>query len=115
MKHLVFGQLQQAPTFLAFHWSPNGSLVSISQHFVTARVVYLPERTETSLITESDQSGPNHRIGPGCAGRAIAGLNYNVNKTTTETLTLCRFPAVVDTYSYVKVLLYHGLSDCTRR
>ena len=88
MKHLVFGQRQKATNFLAFHWSPHGSLVSISQHFVTTRVVLLPERTETSLITESDRSGPNHRIGPGSAGRAIAGLNYNVNKTTTETLTV---------------------------
>ena len=30
MKHLVFGQHQKAPTFSAFHWSPHGSLVSIS-------------------------------------------------------------------------------------
>ena len=44
--------------------------VSIDQHFVTTRVVHLPKRTETSLITESDRSGPNHRIGPGCTGRA---------------------------------------------
>ena len=26
------------------------------------RVVHLPKRTETSLITESDQSGPNHQL-----------------------------------------------------
>ena len=44
--------------FLGFHWSPHGSLVSIGQHFVTTRVVHLPKRTETNLITESDQSGP---------------------------------------------------------
>ena len=56
--------------FLAYHWTPHGSLVYIGQHFVTTRVVHLPKRTETSLITESDRSGPNHRIGPGCAGRA---------------------------------------------
>ena len=37
-----------------------GSLVSIGQHFVATRVVHLPKSTETSLITESDQSGPNH-------------------------------------------------------
>ena len=54
MKHLVVGQRQKAPTFSAFHWSPHGSLVSIGQHFVTTRVVYLPKRTETSLITEAD-------------------------------------------------------------
>ena len=70
MKHLVVGQRQKAPNFSAFHWSPHGSLVSMGQHFVTTRVVHLPKRTETSLITESDQSGPNHRIGSGCAGRA---------------------------------------------
>ena len=70
MKHLVIGQRQKAPNISAFHRSPHGSLVSIDQHFVTTRVVYLPKRTETSLITETDQSGPNHRIGPGCAGRA---------------------------------------------
>ena len=66
MKHLVIGQRQTAPNFSAFH----GSLVFIGQHFVTIRLVHLPERTETSLITESDRSGPNRRIGPCCAGRA---------------------------------------------
>ena len=70
MKHLVIGQHQKAPNFSAFHWSPHGRMVSISQHFVTTRVVHLLKRTETSLITESDRSEPNHRIGPGCAGRA---------------------------------------------
>ena len=33
-------------------------LVSIGQHFVIMRVVHLPKRTETSLITESDRFGP---------------------------------------------------------
>ena len=70
MKHLVIGQRQKAPNSSAFHWSPCGSLVSIGQHFVTMKVVHLPERTEASLITESDRSGLNHRIGPSCAGRA---------------------------------------------
>ena len=70
MKHLVIGQRQKAPNFSAFHWSPHGSLVFIGQHFVTTRVVHLSKRTETSLITESDRRGPNHRIGPGCAGSA---------------------------------------------
>ena len=60
--------------FSDFHWSPHGSLVSIGQPFVTASVVHLPKRTETSLITESDRSGSNHRIGPGCAGRACISL-----------------------------------------
>ena len=70
MTHLVNGQRTKALDFLAFHWSPHGSMVSIGQHFVTTRVVHLPKRTESSLITESDRSGSNHRIGPGCAGRA---------------------------------------------
>ena len=70
MEHLVIGQRQKAHNFSAVYWSPHGSLVSIGQHFVTMRVVHLPERTVTSLITESDRSGPNHRVGPGCAGRA---------------------------------------------
>ena len=70
MKRLVDGQSQKVPNFSAFHWSPYGSLVSIGQHFVSTRVVHLPKRAETSLITGTDGSGPNHRIGPGCAGLA---------------------------------------------
>ena len=56
VKHLVIGQRYKAPNFSAFHWSPHGSPVSIGQHYVIVRVVHLPKRTETSLITESDQS-----------------------------------------------------------
>ena len=37
-------------------------LITIGQHFVTTRVVHLPKRTETSLITESDQSRANHQL-----------------------------------------------------
>ena len=83
MTHLVIGQCQKPPNFSAFHWSPHGSLVSIGQNFVTTRVVHLTKRTETSLITDSDQSEPNHQllqlctartawslVEPGCAGRA---------------------------------------------
>ena len=70
MNHLVISQRQKAPNFSAFHWSPHGRMVSIGQHFVTTRVVHLPKWTETSLITEAGRSGPNHRIGPGCTGRA---------------------------------------------
>ena len=62
MKHLVIGQRHKAPNFSAFHWSPHGSLVSIGQHFVTTRVVHLPKRTETSLITKSDKNRPNHQL-----------------------------------------------------
>ena len=70
-KHLGIGQLQKAFYFSAFFWSPHRSLVSIGQHFVTTRVVHLLIRTEASLITDLDQIGPNQRIEPGCAGRAL--------------------------------------------
>ena len=69
MKHLVIGQRQHPPNFSAFHWSPHGSLVSIGQNFVTTRVVHLPKTTETSLITESDQSGPNYLLMQLCMAR----------------------------------------------
>ena len=62
MKHLVIGQLLKTPNFSAFHWSPCGSLVPIGQHFIATKVVHLPKSTETSFITESDQSGPNHQL-----------------------------------------------------
>ena len=62
MRNLVIGQRQKAPNFSAFHWSPHGCLITIGQHFVTTRVVHLPKRTETSLITESDQSRANHQV-----------------------------------------------------
>ena len=62
MKHLVIGQRLKTPNFSAFDLSPRGSLVSIGQHFVATRVVHLPKSTETSLITVSDQSGPNHQL-----------------------------------------------------
>ena len=69
MKHQVIGQRQKAPNFSAFHWSPNGCLIIIGQHFVTTRIVHLPKSTETSLITESDQSGPNHQLLQLCPAR----------------------------------------------
>ena len=62
MKHLVIGQRLKTPNFSAFHWSPRGNLVSIGQHFVATKVVHLPKSTETSLITESDQSGPKNQL-----------------------------------------------------
>ena len=62
MKHLAIGQRLKTHNFSAFHWSPRGSLVSIGQHFVAMRVVHLPKRIETSLITESDQSRANHQL-----------------------------------------------------
>ena len=48
----------KASNFSAFHWSLHGRMVSIGQHFVTTRVVHLPKRAETSLITVSDRGGP---------------------------------------------------------
>ena len=62
IKHVAIGQRLKTPNFSAFHWSPRGSLVSIGQHFVATRVVHLPESTETSLITESDQRGHNSQL-----------------------------------------------------
>ena len=69
MKHLVIGQRLKTPNFSAFHWSPRGSLVSIGQHFVATRAVHLPKSNETSLITDSDQSGPNHELLQLCTAR----------------------------------------------
>ena len=56
MRHLVICQRQKAPNFSAFHWSPHGCLITIGQHFVTTRVVHLPKRTETSLITKQTKA-----------------------------------------------------------
>ena len=36
--------------FSAFHWSPNGSLVFIGQHFVTTRVEHLPKTNFMSNV-----------------------------------------------------------------
>ena len=69
MKHLVICQRLKTPNFSAFHWSPRGSLISIGQHYVATRVVHLPKSTETSLSTESDQSGPNHQLLQLCTAR----------------------------------------------
>ena len=62
MRHLVIGQRQKAPNFSAFPWSPHGCLITIGLYFVTTRVVHLPKRIETSLITESDQSRANYQL-----------------------------------------------------
>ena len=69
MRHLVIGQRQQAPNFSAFHWSQHSCLITIGQHSVTTRVVHLPKRTETSLITESDQSRANRQLLQQCTVR----------------------------------------------
>ena len=82
MKHLVIGQRLKTPNFSAFHWSPRGILFSIGQHFVATRVVHLPKRTETSLITESTKADlitsycSNARSAkPGPAVRAVHSCN----------------------------------------
>ena len=71
MKHLVIGQRLKTYNFSVFHWSLRGCLVSIGQHFVATRVLHLPKSTETSLITESDQSGPNHQLLQLCTARIV--------------------------------------------
>ena len=58
--YLVIDQRQKAPNFSVLHWTPHDSLVSIGQHFVATRVVHLPKRAETSLITEPDQRASSH-------------------------------------------------------
>ena len=79
MRHLVIGQRQKTPNFSAFHWSPHGCLITIGQHFVTTRVVHLPKRTETNLITESDQSRANHQLLQLCTVRtALSNLDQAV-------------------------------------
>ena len=55
VKHLVIVQRQKAPNFSAFHWSPHGSLVFISQHFVTTNINTEIE-IEADLNTESDHA-----------------------------------------------------------
>ena len=71
MKHLFIGQCQKAPNFSAFHWSPRGHLVSTGQHFVTTRVVHLPKRTKTRLITKANlitEPDPAMRAMHSCTG-----------------------------------------------
>ena len=81
MKRLVIGQRLTTPNFSAFHWSPHGCLITIGQHFVTTREVHLPKRTETSLITESDQSRANHQVLQLCTVRtAWSDLDQAVSR-----------------------------------
>ena len=75
VKAKIYGVLYNQASSIAFdetssYWSAvkkllisrlfvgNHTVVSIGQHFVITRVVHLPKRTETSLITESDRFGP---------------------------------------------------------
>ena len=86
MRHLFIGQRQKAPNFSAFHWSPHGCLITIGQHFVTTRVVHLPKRTETSLITESDQSRANHQLLQLCTAR----IAWSESDQTVRTVHSCK-------------------------
>ena len=87
IKHLwvVIGQRLKTPNFSAFHWSPRGSLVSIGQHFVATRVVHLTKSTETSLITEWDQSRPNHQLLQLCTARTA----WSDSDQTVRTVHSC--------------------------
>ena len=124
MRHLVIGQRQKAPNFSAFHWSPHGSLITFGQHFVTTRVAHLPKRTETSLITESDQSRANHQLLQLCMVRtawsdlcgpciaAKAGLCYFEESFSSFTgFGECfNFDGILHRYSYkqtVQTLIRH--------
>ena len=72
-KHLVIGQPKKAHNFSAFLWSLHGSLISTGQIFVTTRVVHLPKRTETSLIT--DRIGADHITESDKAVRVVHSCN----------------------------------------
>ena len=40
MRHLVIGQRQKAPNFSAFHWSPHGCLITITDSDQAVRAVH---------------------------------------------------------------------------
>ena len=84
VKAKIYGLSYNKSSSIAFdetssYWSaPNAPNFS-AFHFGATRVVHLPKRTETSLVTESDQRGPNHQLlqlctahspWSDCAGRA---------------------------------------------
>ena len=103
MRHLVIGQRQKAPNFSAFHWSPNGCLITIGQHFVTTRVVHLPKRTETSLITESDQSRASHQLLQLCPVRTA----WSDSDQSVRAVHNCKSWFYYD-FDYEKILLIHS-------
>ena len=71
MRHLVIGQRQKAPNFSAFLGRHTVVLLPFGQPFVTTRVVHLPKRTESSLITESDQRRANLQPMQLCTVRTV--------------------------------------------
>ena len=104
MRHLVIGQRQKAPNFSAFHWSPHSCLITIGQHFVTMRVVHLPKRTETSLITKSDQSRANHQLLQLCTVRTA----WSESDQAVRAVHSCK--SWFFTYVVVLKPLYFGLT-----
>ena len=71
MEHVVIGQRQKTPNFSAFHWSLHGRTVSIGiSAFRNHEGDTFTEKDRHKFNYRIDRSGPNHRIGPGCAGRA---------------------------------------------
>ena len=114
MRHLVIGQRKKAPNFLAFHWSPHGCLITIGQHFVTTRVVHLPKRTETSLITESDQSRANHQLLQLCTARTA----WSDSDQAVRAVHSCKSWFAIsmsphDCFILVLILISMFLSYCT--
>ena len=103
MRHLVIGQRQKAPNFPAFHWSSHGCLITIGQHFVTTRVVHLPKRTETSLITESDQSRANHQLLQLCTVCTI----WSDSDQAVRAVHSCRSWLLHKTYICVNAVFYY--------
>ena len=97
-KHLVIGQRLKTPNFSAFHWSPRDSLISIGQHFIASRVVHLPKSTETNLITESDQSGPNHQLLQLCTSRTAWSDSDQAMRTVHSCISWLLCPVSIVSY-----------------
>ena len=103
----------KTPNFSAFHRSPHSSLVSIGQHFVATRVVHLPKSTETSLITEADQSGPNHQLLQLCQARTAWSDSDQVVRAVHSCISwLHTLIRQIKIYSHLCVLfIYLSLSS----
>ena len=106
MRHLVIGQRQKAPNLSAFHWSPHGCLITIVQHFVTMRVVHLPKRTETSLITESDQSRANHQLLQLCTVRT-AWSDSDQAVRAVHSCKSCKYICLVKEYTVSFIAVFN--------
>ena len=109
MKHLVIGQRQKAPNFSAFHWSPHGCLTTIGQHFVTTRVVHLPKRTETTLITESDQRRANQQLLQLCTARTAWSDSDQAVRAVHSCKSWFNFFSDIDA-EYMRTKFYHTIA-----